>query len=166
VIGVAAVGLGVGVGHDLVDGGGQAGLQPPVGRLTLPILVTPPLAGRLVNRGASARRLVLAAIALLAAGNAWLTVLQADSGLLVLIVPLVLIGAGNGLAAGLVDAQAMELVEPERIGMAAGLLNTARGGANALVLAVFGATLISLIQTGVGERSRLIRPRTPHTEAS
>lgn len=36
--------------------------------------------------------------------------------------------------------------------MAAGLLNTVRGGANALVLAVFGAALIGLMAPSVGGR--------------
>jgi hypothetical protein len=48
----------------------------------------------------------------------------------------------------------MEHVAPDRIGMASGLLNTARGGANALVLAVFGAALISLMQSEVGGREQ------------
>jgi EmrB/QacA subfamily drug resistance transporter len=122
--------------------------------MTLPVLAVPPLAGKLVNQGMSARLLITLAITLIAVGNAWMTVLAPDSRSVQLIGPLLLIGVGNGLAAALVDAQAMEHVAPERIGMASGLLNTARGGANALVLAVFGAALITLMQSEVGGRER------------
>ncbi|MEU6107404.1 MFS transporter [Streptomyces albidoflavus] len=120
--------------------------------LTLPVLAVPPLAGRLVNAGASPRLLILLGLGLVAAGNAWLTVLAPDSGAAVLTGPLLCVGAGNGLAAALVDAQAMAHVPPGRVGMAAGLLNTVRGGANALVLAVFGAALISLMAPSAGGR--------------
>ncbi|MFF8608913.1 MFS transporter [Streptomyces sp. NPDC015346] len=120
--------------------------------MTLPVLAVPPLAGKLVNGGTSPRVLIVSAIGLLAAGNAWMTVLSPDATTLTLLGPLLLIGIGNGMAAALIDAQAMEHVVPERIGMASGLLNSARGGANALVLAVFGAALITLIQSGVGSR--------------
>jgi MFS family permease len=122
--------------------------------MTFPVLAVPALTGKLVNQGVSARFLITLAITLLAGGNAWMTVLAPDSGPAQLIGPLLLIGVGNGLAAALIDAQAMEHVASDRIGMASGLLNTARGGANALVLAVFGATLISLMQSEVGGREQ------------
>lgn len=122
--------------------------------MTLPVLAVPPLAGKLVNQGVPTRLLIALAVALIAGGNAWMTVLAPDSGAVQLVGPLLLIGVGNGLSAALVDAQAMEHVPPERIGMASGLLNTARGGANALVLAVFGAALISLMQSEVGGREQ------------
>ncbi|MFG3703264.1 MFS transporter [Micromonospora sp. NPDC047670] len=120
--------------------------------MTLPVLAVPPLVGRLVNQGVSAKRLIVLAIALIAGGNAWMTVLGPGSGVAELLGPLLLIGVGNGLAAALVDAQAMEHVAADRVGMASGLLNTARGGANALALAVFGAALISLMQSQIGGR--------------
>lgn len=88
--------------------------------LTLPVLAVPPLAGRLVNGGSSPRLLILLGLGLVAAGNAWLTVPAPDSGAAVLTGPLLCVGAGNGLAAALVDAQAMAHVPPGRVGMAAG----------------------------------------------
>ncbi|MFD3515317.1 MFS transporter [Streptomyces sp. NPDC058657] len=120
--------------------------------MTLPILVVPPLAGKLVNQGTSPRLLIILAIGLIAGGNAWLTVLAPGSGAAELTGPLLLIGVGNGLAVALIDAQAMEHVAPDRIGMASGLLNTMRGGANALVLAIFGALLVTLMASSVGGR--------------
>ncbi|QFZ21452.1 MFS transporter [Saccharothrix syringae] len=120
--------------------------------MTLPILVTPPLAGRLVTGGASPRLLIAGVMALFAAGNAWLTTLDA-SGVPPVLGPLVLIGIANGVAAGIVDAQAMDLVPAERVGMASGLLHTMRGGANTLVVTLFGAALVSVVQAGVGDRA-------------
>ncbi|MBT2383471.1 MFS transporter [Streptomyces sp. ISL-11] len=121
--------------------------------LTAPVLFLPAAGGRLVNRGVPARYLAGLALVLLAGGNAWLTVLHPGISSLALLGPLLAIGTGNGLVAGIIDAQAMSLVEPARVGMAAGFLNTVKGGGNALVLAVIGAVLTSLIQarTGSGE---------------
>ncbi|MGW7516439.1 MFS transporter [Streptomyces sp. NPDC054796] len=121
--------------------------------MTVPVLTVPPIAGKLVNMGIAPRTLIVTAMLLMAGGNAWLTVLQPGSGIGELIGPLVLLGAGNGMATALVDPQAMNLVGADRVGMASGLLNTVRGGANTLALALFGASLVSLIQTKVGERA-------------
>ncbi|UQI47624.1 MFS transporter [Streptomyces sp. HU2014] len=118
--------------------------------LTAPVLVLPAAGGRLVNRGIPARFLVGLALLLLAGGNAWLTVLHPGISALALLGPLLAIGTGNGLVVGIIDAQAMSLVEPARVGMAAGFLNTVKGGANALVVAVVGAVLTSLIQARTG----------------
>ncbi|WP_242581552.1 MFS transporter [Streptomyces sp. MST-110588] len=123
--------------------------------LTAPVLVVPPLAGRLVNRGLPARHLIVVALLLMAAGNAWLTVLHPGIGPVQLLGPLLTAGAGNGLAAGMIDAQAMNLVEAERTGMAAGFLNTVKGGSNALLLTVVGAALTGLIQARVGGSAEL-----------
>ncbi|GAB2584144.1 MFS transporter [Streptomyces capparidis] len=120
--------------------------------MTLPVLAVPPLAGRLVARGVPAARLIVLGVALVAAGNAWLTVLAPGSGLPHLLGPLALIGTGSGVAAALIDAQAMEHVAPDRVGMASGLLNTVRSGGNTLVLALFGAALAGLVQSRVGDR--------------
>jgi hypothetical protein len=121
--------------------------------MTVPVLVVPPLAGQLVNAGVPARTLVLAALGCLAAGNAWLTVLRPDAGVALLVGPLLLAGIGNGTAVALIDAQAMGLVGPDRVGMASGLLNTMRGGANTIVLAAFGGVLATVVQAGVGDRA-------------
>ncbi|MGI5530785.1 MFS transporter [Streptomyces syringium] len=118
--------------------------------LTAPVLFLPALGGRLVNRGIPARHLAGLALLLLAGGNAWLTVLHPGIAPLALLGPLLCLGVGNGLVLGIIDAQAMSLVEPARVGMAAGFLNTVKGGGNALVLAVIGAVLTSLVQARTG----------------
>jgi MFS transporter len=125
--------------------------------LTAPVLVVPPLGGWLVTRGVPGRALVTVALGLVAAGNAWLTVLRPGIGAAGLLGPLLLIGVGMGLSFGITDGQAMNIVEPARAGTAAGFLNTVRGAAEALVIAVFGATLVSLIHAGTGSSAAAAR---------
>ncbi|WP_436889604.1 MFS transporter [Nocardiopsis dassonvillei] len=118
--------------------------------LTAPVLVAPSLGGWLVTRGVSARLLIVAALLSVAGGNALLTVLHPGIGAWGLAAPLVLIGVGMGLSFGITDGQAMSVVRPEKAGMAAGFLNTLRGGAEALVIAVFGAALSSIVAARTG----------------
>lgn len=129
---------------------GDAGLVMLM--LTAPIFVVPQIGGRLVTRGLPARHIVAAALLLSAAGNAWLALtLRPGMGAAGLAVPLILIGTASGLTLGLVDAQAMSMVDQEHVGMASGLLNTIRAGSNSLMLAVFGTALITLVQSRVGD---------------
>ncbi|MQA07514.1 MAG: MFS transporter [Pseudonocardiaceae bacterium] len=118
--------------------------------LTAPVLLAPPVGGWLVNRGVPARGLVTLALFLLAGGNAWLTTIHPGVRAVELLGPLLTIGIGMGVTIGIMDGRAMNLVEPDRVGMAAGFLNTVRGGANTLVLAVFGSALIGLLHTRLG----------------
>ncbi|MFD0392172.1 hypothetical protein ACFQ3Z_02870 [Streptomyces nogalater] len=66
--------------------------------------------------------------------------------------PLLMTGLGAGVSFGVGDGAAMSLVEPERAGMATGFLNTMRIGSEAIVIAVYGAVLVSLIDARVGSR--------------
>ncbi|TGB16494.1 MFS transporter [Streptomyces palmae] len=120
--------------------------------MTVPVLLAPPLAGALVNRGASTRLLIPSSLAMVAAGNAWLTVIGPSSSALSIAGPLLLTGLGVGVSFGIGDGAAMSLVEPERAGMAAGFLNTLRIGSEAIVIAVYGAVLVSLVGTRVDSR--------------
>ncbi|GGY87710.1 MFS transporter [Streptomyces nitrosporeus] len=117
--------------------------------MTAPVLLAPPLAGGLVNRGVSPRLLITLSLALFAAGNVWLTVIGPSTPVIVFAGPLLLVGLGAGLSFGVGDGMAMSLVEPEQAGMATGFLNTMRIGSEAIVIAVFGAVLVSLIGTRV-----------------
>lgn len=156
---VAATSMAIGFGAVLVflptylqgangASAGEAGLVMML--LTAPVLFAPMAGGWLVNRGVPAPRLVTLSLVLSAGGNAWLTVIHPGVHPVELAGPLIAIGTGMGLVVGITDGQALGLVEPERIGMAAGFLNTARGGGQALVLAVFGSVLISLVEARVG----------------
>ncbi|MBB5084490.1 MFS transporter [Nonomuraea endophytica] len=119
--------------------------------LTAPVLVVPPVGGWLVNRGVPAGVLVPGSVLMFAIGAAWLTVLHPGAGLGELAGPLLLVGAGVGIAFGVGDGLAMSMVEPERAGMAAGFVNTMRIGSEAVVIAVFGAALVSLVGAEVGD---------------
>ncbi|WP_197371830.1 MFS transporter, partial [Streptomyces clavuligerus] len=121
--------------------------------MTVPVFVLPSFAGWLVSsREVPARRLLLTSLLLSAAGNLWLALaLAPDASPARLAAPLVLIGIANGLGLGQIDAQALGTVAPDRVGMASGLLSTARGGAGALALAGFGAALLSLVESRVGD---------------
>lgn len=128
---------------------------------TLPILVLPAVGGRLVTKGVvPPRALVAFALLLMAAGNAWLTVLHPGIGAAGLAGPLVMIGSGQGLVAGVIDAQAMSAVAPERAGMAAGLLNTVRGSTQALTMALFGSALITLLERSLSSTPLAARVAT------
>lgn len=119
--------------------------------LTAPVLVTPLGAAALVNRGVSPRILILLALALVTVGNFGLMALSADHPVVASAVPLLLIGIGMGASFGITDGQAMSLVPSDVVGMAAGFLNTLRGAAEALVIAVFGAALLGLLTMRLGD---------------
>lgn len=117
---------------------------------TVPMMIMPPVAGRLVSGGASPTTVITSALLGIAGGNAWLTVLGPETPLMALAAPLVLLGAGVGLAAGTIDAQAMNAVDDDQVGMAAGMLNTVRSTTNSLTLGVFGSALIALVAARTG----------------
>ncbi|EBV2191029.1 MFS transporter [Salmonella enterica] len=112
--------------------------------LTLPVLFCPVIAGRLVSGGASARMILFISLAAFIAGGITLILFsQPDRELWILTIPLLLIGTGMGLSAGLVDGLALSCVDPLQAGMAAGLLNTLRLGSEALAVALYASLLTS-----------------------
>ncbi|SDL11322.1 MFS transporter [Streptomyces indicus] len=134
--------------------------------LSVPMAVLPQLGGRLVNRGLQARTLLLTSLLLIVSGNLWLgTVLHAGISTAALAAPVLLIGAGSGLSLGLVDAQALALVEPSRTGMASGFLTTVRGGTAAVMLTLFGTLLLALLtaRTGSAEAAGRISSGVPQS---
>lgn len=118
---------------------------------TVPMMILPIIGSRLINHGTPPAILITTALLAIAVGNAWLTTLHPAITLTDLGAPLILTGAGVGLASGIIDAQAMNEINDRQIGMAAGMLNTVRGTANALILAVFGSALISLLAGKIGD---------------
>lgn len=62
---------------------------------------------------------------------------------------MVTIGIGIGLPWGLMDGLAVSVVDKERAGMATGIFNAARVSADGLAIAIVGALLATLIQTGL-----------------
>lgn len=115
--------------------------------LTLPVLVLPLVGAKLVERGISPLAVVLASLLCLVIGDLALLLLGPDTSLLAMAPAMLITGAGMGLSAGLVDGQALAMVEEEKAGMAAGFLNTLRLGSEAIAVAVFGSALASLATT-------------------
>lgn len=119
--------------------------------LTAPVLVAPLTAATLVNKGVSARKLIVAALALVTTGNLWLATLSPQHTVAGVAGPLLAIGVGMGASFGITDGQAMALVPADSVGMAAGFLNTLRGAAEAMVIAAFGAALLGLLGNRLGD---------------
>ncbi|WP_228714058.1 MFS transporter [Prauserella endophytica] len=119
--------------------------------LTAPVLVTPLFAVTLVNRGVSARLLILTALVFVITGNFGLLLLGPENTTALVAVPLLLIGIGMGISFGITDGQAMSLVPARLVGTAAGFLNTLRGAAEALVIAAFSAMLLGFLTVRLGD---------------
>ncbi|MGC2942570.1 MULTISPECIES: MFS transporter [unclassified Brevibacterium] len=117
----------------------------------VPMVLLPMLVGQLSTK-VPARLMIGPGLLAIAAGNAWLGfAVSPDSSAPELILPLVLIGLGLGTATGIVDAQAMNHVEPEKHGQAAGLVNTVRGASTTLIMALFGSAVVGLIGLETGD---------------
>lgn len=109
--------------------------------MTVPTLAAPLVAGVLVARGSAPHVVLLTALLLMVVGCAGVAL---TVGLPVVgIAPfMVLLGAGFGFHAGLVDNQVLAAVSTEQSGMAAGWVNTLRLGSEALAVSLFGAVFI------------------------
>jgi MFS family permease len=112
--------------------------------LTIPVLALPMVGAKLVERGATPVAVVFASLLCLVVGDLGLLLIGPDASFAVMAPAMLITGAGMGLSAGLVDGQALELVEPAKAGMAAGFVNTLRLGSEAIAVAVFGSLLASL----------------------
>ncbi|KZL17939.1 Multidrug resistance protein stp [Pseudovibrio axinellae] len=114
--------------------------------LTAPLLVFPNVAGRLLAGGVPASIVVMSSLGCLLVGVlslAWIS--EPNLQFVYLVVPLLLIGAGFGLTAGMVDALALQVVPERKSGMAAGLLNTFRLGSEAIAVSLYGSVLATLL---------------------
>lgn len=116
--------------------------------LTAPMLVVPLIAGRLARFVSPG---VLSGIGFLiaAAGALLLMRLSPEAGLGPMILPMLLIGIGNGLPWGLMDALSVSVVPKERAGMAAGIFTTMRVAGEAIAIAAIGAALVGLTAHGL-----------------
>ncbi|OYT82973.1 MFS transporter [Pseudomonas sp. PGPPP2] len=116
--------------------------------LTVPMLFCPILAGKWAARGVSAIGILkVSLIALLVGVVSLALVSQVSVALWQLAVPLLLVGIGMGLSAGLVDGLALKTVPEQKAGMAAGLLNTFRLGSEAIAVALYGSLLATLLDS-------------------
>ncbi|WKD34208.1 MFS transporter [Streptomyces xanthophaeus] len=122
--------------------------------LTAPTLVMPAVAGY-ASKWLSPRALLVTCMTLVAAGTAWLTVIEANIGVLSLAGPLLVIGIGFGISNGVLDGAAVSSVEPHRAGMAAGMFNTMRITGEVIAIAAMGSLMVSVTRSqlsdGIGD---------------
>ncbi|MEV5321758.1 MFS transporter [Streptomyces sp. NPDC052687] len=112
--------------------------------LTLPVLVAPLIAGRLVAKGTAVDRIMVWSMALLVAGLV-VTGALAPQGLAWMALPMAVVGIGFGLQAGLVDGEALAQLPETEAGMAAGWINTVRLGSEAVGVSLFGSLFASFV---------------------
>lgn len=111
--------------------------------LTAPMLIVPLVAGRLA-KSISPSLISAAGFLLSAVGLILLMRMSPDTGIGPMILPMLLIGIGNGLPWGLMDALAVSVVPTEQAGMAAGIFGTMRVAGESIAIAAVGAALIGL----------------------
>ncbi|MEU7163419.1 MFS transporter [Streptomyces morookaense] len=116
--------------------------------LTGPSLVLPAWVGTVAGR-VGMRGLFVVLLALSSIGACWLTVLEPGSGALALAGPLLCIGIGYALSLGVLDNAAVSVVEPERMGMAAGMFSTVRLTSDVVAMAGLGALIAGFTRSGL-----------------
>jgi len=114
--------------------------------MTVPVVLVPLVAGQLLARGATARWLLAISMLLVGIGAGALLVIDPKTSVATLAPGLLLIGAGMGLSAGILDGAAVGSVPPERAGTAAGMFNTSRLAGETIGVAVIGTLLVGLVQ--------------------
>ncbi|MFI5756279.1 MFS transporter [Streptomyces sp. NPDC051569] len=123
---------------------------------TGPAVIVSMLAARLALV-ISLRAQLSSAMVIMAAGMAWLTVIEPHVGLGTLASPLIVIGIGYGLTLAVLDGAAVSTVELARAGMASGMFNAMRLTADTAAAAVGGSLMISM--TAAGLTGRVADPR-------
>ncbi|WP_127960414.1 MFS transporter [Serratia microhaemolytica] len=110
--------------------------------LTSPVLILPIIAAKLVTRGIRAELLLVTSLVLFVGGLLLLwTFNQGNISIAQILISLLLVGAGMGLSAGLVDGVALSVVSSHEVGRAAGILNTFRLGSEAIAVAIYGSLM-------------------------
>lgn len=110
---------------------------------SIPLVVMSPIGGRLVARY-GAQILMSIGMALVGVGVAVFATLDADSGIGVVVVGLVIAGFGQGFAYNLSNTAGMEAMPDEKTGVASGVLQTSRLMGIVIGLAVSGAVFRGL----------------------
>jgi MFS family permease len=129
--------------------------------LTGPVLVFPLISGRLVQSGVPMRLVLGVSLLIVAAGCAWLTVINPSVSWVGLLGPLLTIGIGIGLIYGLMDGAAASTVESARVGMAVGMFNTIRLASEAIAVAVMVAATVSLVSSRIADGFSRFAGRVP-----
>jgi predicted MFS family arabinose efflux permease len=132
-------------------GSGEAGLF--VIPMTIPVLVGPMLAAQLIHhvQWATPMKVIYVSLVSLVLGDLGLVLLGPDVSLGWIVLPMVLIGAGFGLAIGLVDGEALATVPPESSGAASGVVNSVRLGSEAIAVAVYAAVIAGMVSRDISD---------------
>ncbi|MCQ4322148.1 MFS transporter [Stutzerimonas stutzeri] len=136
-----------------IDGYGALQAGQMMVWLAAPLLVVPFLAA-LLTRWFKPGVLSGAGLFLVAGGLVWLAHGFSLGGGQEVRLPLLLIGIGIGLPWGLMDAMAVSVVSPDRVGMATGIFNTVRVSADGVAIAIVSALLATLIQNRMTSEMR------------
>jgi hypothetical protein len=130
-------------------GAGATGLLMPA--MTLPVLIGPVLAARLLIAGwkLGPMSVIDTSLACSFAGTLGMLLLSAAVPATVIIAPMILLGLGFGLGIGLIDGEAVSALPPSASGTAAGVLNFFRSGSEALFLVGYAIAITALIGSRV-----------------
>jgi len=109
---------------------------------SVPLVVMSPVGGRLVSRFGS-QELMAVGMALVAAGLLCLSLIDADSGIGLTLLGLVVAGFGQGFAYNISNTAGMESMPDEKAGIASGVLQTARLMGIVIGLALSGSVFNS-----------------------
>ncbi len=116
---------------------------------SVPLVVMSPVGGRLVSRFGSQALMALGML-LVGVGMFFFTLIDADSGIGLVLIGLVIAGFGQGFAYNISNTAGMESMPDEKAGIASGVLQTAR-----LMGIVIGLALSSSLFTSL-ENSELL----------
>ncbi|USS44404.1 MFS transporter (plasmid) [Burkholderia glumae] len=109
--------------------------------LAVPLFVCPIVAGKLVQGAVPAKTVLFCSLVFLIGGDLLMHTVDSGASLWRFAAPMLLVGIGTGLSAGLADGQALGSVNPAQAGVAAGFLNTLRLGSETIAIALYGALL-------------------------
>lgn len=121
--------------------------------MTVPIFVSPILVAMIMKRfpSVSAMSVIYVSLAVLLAGAFGMFLLEPSRSIAWIVAPMILLGFGWGLPAGLVDGAAIGAVPPESSGTAAGVLNFLRLGSEAVAIGLYAAAIHWVIGGVVGD---------------
>ncbi len=123
--------------------------------LALATFISAPLSARLVNK-IGTKWVITGGVTLEFVGLFWLSFLKTDLTYPHLIGPLILLGAGIGLAISQNTQVILSEIPPQESGSASGVLNTLRQIGSALGIAIVGAVLASRLTVNLTDKINAI----------
>ncbi len=111
--------------------------------MTVPIFASPLLVAMIMKRfpSVTAMSVIYVSLGVLLIGDFGMFLLEPSLPIIWIVVPMILLGFGWGLPAGLVDGAAIGAVPRESSGTAAGVLNFLRLGSEAIAIGVYAAAI-------------------------